>query len=413
MSREGAVRVAERLREAGHEAWLAGGCVRDLLLGKTPKDWDIATDARPERVQALFRRTVAVGAAFGVVQVLEREGAYEVATFRTDGDYVDGRRPSEVVYSESREEDVRRRDFTINALLMDPKTEEILDYVGGRADLAAGVIRAVGVPRDRFGEDRLRMLRAVRFAARLDFEIEPETWAALVEQSHRLKVVSPERITAELEGIFLSPRPGLGARLLEASSLSQVCLPSPRPADLAAQLDRLPSAAAGLDKEATTAVAWALVHREVERDRLEGALRERKLSRSTLRAVQDLFESERVVAAAEDPPSSSDGPGRPRASLLRLARGAGARSRRAYLEAAHGSGSALLRRFEAAEGALAARPPAEDAFLTGEDLKALGLKPGPRFKHILTEVEGAILEGEVTSKAEALERARDLAVETP
>ena len=167
--REGADRVAAILREGGHQAYFAGGCVRDALLGQRPKDYDIATDATPERVAALFRRTVLVGAAFGVVKVLLGRREYEVATFRTEGQYTDGRRPDAVAYATDPEEDVRRRDFTVNALLMDPRDDRVVDYVGGQADLQVGVISAVGDPIERFHEDRLRMLRAVRFAARLGF----------------------------------------------------------------------------------------------------------------------------------------------------------------------------------------------------------------------------------------------------
>ena len=155
-----------------------GGCVRDLVLGREPADYDVCTDARPERVQELFPHSLAVGAKFGVILVVEDGVQVEVATFRSDIGYSDGRHPDRVVYSDSPQEDVRRRDFTINGLLMDPATREVLDFVGGRADLRAGIVRAIGDPRLRFAEDKLRMMRAVRFAARFGFEIEPDTLAA-------------------------------------------------------------------------------------------------------------------------------------------------------------------------------------------------------------------------------------------
>ena len=182
-SRELAEKICATLRGHGQQAYFVGGCVRDLELGREPADFDVCTDARPERVQALFPRSVAVGAKFGVILVLEDNSPQsltqvEVATFRSDGGYSDGRHPDQVIYSNTPQEDVLRRDFTINGLLMDAATGEVLDYVGGRADLRAGVVRAIGDPRLRFTEDKLRMLRAVRFAARFAFQIEPETMAA-------------------------------------------------------------------------------------------------------------------------------------------------------------------------------------------------------------------------------------------
>src|SRR3954468_18340569 len=164
-------RVIERLRQAGHVAYFAGGCVRDLLRGETPKDFDVATDARPEDVQKLFSRTYAVGAHFGVIVVLEDAFQFEVATFRADDAYIDGRRPVSVHFA-SPEEDARRRDFTINGMFYDAEKEQVIDYVGGRSDLGAKRIRAIGHAAERFAEDRLRMLRAVRFATVLEFEIE-------------------------------------------------------------------------------------------------------------------------------------------------------------------------------------------------------------------------------------------------
>src|SRR5438093_2626083 len=171
--------IAARLRARGHVAYFAGGCVRDLLRGEIPKDIDIATDARPEVVQEMFSRTYAVGAHFGVIVVLEKDFQFEVATFRSDGAYLDGRRPTEVHFS-SPEKDAARRDFTINGMIFDPAGDEMIDFVGGRVDLEARLIRAIGDPMRRFKEDRLRMLRAVRFATVLQFDIEGGTWNALL-----------------------------------------------------------------------------------------------------------------------------------------------------------------------------------------------------------------------------------------
>src|SRR5689334_11228320 len=170
--------VVRRLRAAGHETYLAGGCVRDRLLGREPGDYDVATAAPPEVVRRMFRRTVGVGAAFGVILVLEGDYQFEVATFRSDDAYVDGRRPSAVHFGTA-EKDAQRRDFTINALFQDPESGHVIDFVGGEADLRAGIIRAIGDASARIREDRLRMLRAVRFAARFGFAIDPETLAAI------------------------------------------------------------------------------------------------------------------------------------------------------------------------------------------------------------------------------------------
>ncbi len=217
--------VAARLRGAGFQALFAGGCVRDRLRGVPPKDWDVATDARPEDVQRLFRRTVAVGAHFGVVKVLEGGGEFEVATFRADGAYLDGRRPEGVRFTTARE-DAERRDFTVNGLFLDPANDAVIDYVGGRADLAVGVLRAIGEPAARFGEDKLRLLRAVRFAATLGFEIEERTWAAVRAMAPQIvPVVSAERIQDELKKIFLSPQRVRGLDLLDESGLLRVLLP--------------------------------------------------------------------------------------------------------------------------------------------------------------------------------------------
>ncbi len=213
-----------RLRTAGHVAYFAGGCVRDLLLEKTPKDFDIATGARPEEVQKIFPRTYAVGAHFGVIVVVEDGFQVEVATFRSDGVYLDGRRPAEVHFS-SPEEDARRRDFTINGMFYDPPNEAVIDFVGGRADLEAKIICAIGEPAERFAEDRLRLLRAIRFATVLEFEIEPATWAALAEAAGGIGEISAERIREELVRIFLSPQRVRGWDLLDRSGLLAQILP--------------------------------------------------------------------------------------------------------------------------------------------------------------------------------------------
>ncbi|MDE2814616.1 MAG: CCA tRNA nucleotidyltransferase, partial [Gemmatimonadota bacterium] len=220
----GALRVVETLRRAGFQALLAGGCVRDLALGRVPKDWDVATDAGPEEVAALFANTVAVGAQFGISVVMLDEGDYEVARFRRDGPYRNGRRPTSIEPADARA-DAQRRDFTINGLFYDPASGEILDYVGGQQDLHAKVIRAIADPAARFAEDHLRLLRAVRFAARIGFTIEPTTWGALCAQAARIADVSAERIRDELTLLLTEGGAVYGLRLLDQSSLLQAVLP--------------------------------------------------------------------------------------------------------------------------------------------------------------------------------------------
>jgi len=216
--------IAARLRESGHMAYFAGGCVRDMVRGLTPKDYDIATDARPEAVQKLFPRTYAVGAHFGVIIVLENGFQFEVATFRSDEGYIDGRHPSAVRFS-SPEEDAKRRDFTINGMFYDPVAEEVIDFVGGRADIAAKLVRAIGDPAERLAEDRLRMLRAVRFATVLDYKIDNGTWKALVANAPSINQISAERIRDELVRVLTSPNRVRGWDLLDSSGLMRVILP--------------------------------------------------------------------------------------------------------------------------------------------------------------------------------------------
>jgi len=204
--REFAIEVVRRLQEAGYRALWAGGCVRDFLMGRVPKDYDVATDARPDSVRELFgqRRTLAVGASFGVIVVVgsKKSGNVEVATFRTEGTYADGRRPDNVVFS-TPEEDALRRDFTINGMFYDPVAEKVYDYVEGEKDLAAGIVRAIGHPADRMTEDKLRMLRAVRFTATLDFAVDAATADAIRAQAREIQIVSAERILQELQKMLV------------------------------------------------------------------------------------------------------------------------------------------------------------------------------------------------------------------
>ena len=219
-----AAAIVHCLRGAGHEAFLVGGCVRDLIRGVTPQDFDIVTSARPEQVQPLFSQTVPVGARFGVVLVIEGGRPYEVATFRVETGYDDGRHPSRVVFA-TVEEDVSRRDFTVNGLLMDPETGRIIDYVDGRSDIERRLIRTIGDPDERFSEDHLRMLRAVRFTATLGFTLDPVTLAAVRRQAASIRRISAERIREELNRILTSGRAREGVKLLADSGLLAEILP--------------------------------------------------------------------------------------------------------------------------------------------------------------------------------------------
>ena len=219
-----ALAIVRVLSRHGHIAYFAGGCVRDELMGKTPADFDIATSADPSAVEKLFPKTVPVGKQFGVILVIENDLTYEVATFRREGKYEDGRHPSSVEFTVP-EEDARRRDFTVNGLFYDPLSGKILDFVDGQKDMELRVIRAIGDPRKRFEEDKLRILRAVRFAANLGYTVDADTWKAVCVMAPEIRQVSPERIREELVKILMRPNAARGFRLLHDSGLMQIILP--------------------------------------------------------------------------------------------------------------------------------------------------------------------------------------------
>src|SRR5580704_8396582 len=215
-----AKKIVERLQAAGFAAFWVGGCVRDFLLGREPQDFDIATDARPAQVEKLFHKTIPVGKQFGVIIVVEQGHQFQVATFRAEAEYRDGRRPEKVVFANA-EADALRRDFTVNGLFYDPLTKKIHDWVGGEKDLRAKIIRTIGAPEERFGEDHLRLLRAVRFAAQLNFEIEAETFSAIKRLAPKIKLISAERVRDELIKLFAPP-------MSEATTLTPTLSPGER-----------------------------------------------------------------------------------------------------------------------------------------------------------------------------------------
>ena len=223
-NKQAAIKILRRLRSNGFEALLAGGCVRDMLLGRRAKDYDVATNAQPKEVTDLFKRTLNVGAKFGVIIVLIENQQVEVATFRTETDYVDGRHPGSVKFTTAAE-DASRRDFTINGMFYDPLIKEVIDYINGQADLRAKIVRTIGRPAERFSEDYLRMLRAVRFSTQLSFTIEPLTWSAICTNSSNIAQTSGERISIELEGILINPNRSAGASTLFNSGLAEVIFP--------------------------------------------------------------------------------------------------------------------------------------------------------------------------------------------
>ena len=223
-SREAAIKVIKRLRGNDFQALLAGGCVRDMLLKRRAHDYDVATDAEPRHIIRLFKRTIKVGVQFGVVMVLLEDQQVQVATFRNETGYEDGRHPTSVKFVTAIE-DAQRRDFTVNGMFYDPLTKETLDYVNGQADLENKLIKTIGTPIERFSEDYLRMLRAVRFATQLKFAIAPKTWFAIRKNAKKIVKISGERISAELESTLVNPNRSVGAAMLVKSGLAEAIFP--------------------------------------------------------------------------------------------------------------------------------------------------------------------------------------------
>lgn len=414
-ARQAATEIVTTLRGAGHVAYFAGGCVRDELLGLRPTDYDVATDATPDRIRTLFRRTDEVGASFGVVLVTLPTGGgtkatVEVATFRSDGPYTDRRRPDAVTFSDERS-DALRRDYTINALFLDPLAPpdeaagvaaaprgRVIDHVGGLGDVRARVLRAVGDPDRRLAEDHLRALRAVRLAARLDLTIEPATAAAIARHAGELRGVSRERIGDELRRIMAHPSRGRAIELLTRFGLDAPVLEgahaSPPTRGVLAALPADASFAACL-------AAWALERGEESRP---------DLPRAWTEALCLSNEEKSALAATLD-----------RLAILRGSwSGLGvARQKRLAVSEGFDDALTLLRIVDPPHGKsirdrvaeLAATPGGLDPepLIDGEDLIDLGLKPGPTFRRILDGAYDAQLEGRVVTRAQALNLARELA----
>jgi len=440
-----ALRVARHLELLGHQAYFAGGCVRDLLLGREPEDFDVATSATPEMVQAAFTRTEAVGAHFGVVLVIDKDEdgnrlATEVATFRSDGVYSDGRRPDAVRFSTDPREDVVRRDFSINGMLLDALRYErgdrlvdcILDYVAGLSDLEAGVVRAIGDPQVRFAEDKLRMLRAVRFAARLGFTIAPRTMTAIREQAAEINVVSAERVRDELTKILTEGAARRGFELLDESGLLQQILPEitrmkgvEQPPQYHPEgdvwihtlmlLEHLPQGA-------SATLAWGMLLHDVgkpatftppdpakpgDRIRFNGHVEVgMAVARTILNRLR--FSNEdcaQIIALIQHHMQFGDVMKMKQSTLKRFLRLPEFDEHMALHRADVLSSNKNLALYDYAAAKLEELGHAQikpKLLLTGEDLIAAGYKPGPGFREMLTAAEDAQLEGEVTTTEEAL-----------
>jgi poly(A) polymerase len=396
--REFAADVVVRLQAAGHRALWAGGCVRDELLGLTPADYDVATDARPEQVKALFRRCHSFGASFGVVEVLGPRGPdgewlkVQVATFRSDGAYTDGRHPDSVTFS-SPEEDAKRRDFTINGMFFDPVARQVIDYVGGQADLAAKVLRAIGDPAERFSEDKLRILRAVRMAARFELAIDPATFDAARRMAPEIRAVSAERIAEELRKTLTNRHRARGFRLLREIELVPQILP-----ELAdgPTWDRIVRVLEAFPPAVSFPLAFAAVLQSLGPATAAEVCRRLRLSNAELERVAWLVTRKDVLRGVSGLRPSRWKPILAHPEVLDLI----ALHRANAI--ADGQGTEEI---EFCERHLRETPAAElnpPPLLTGDDLRALGLTPGPEFKRLLDAVREAQLDGTIRTKDEAL-----------
>ncbi|MCP5520052.1 MAG: HD domain-containing protein [Verrucomicrobiales bacterium] len=428
-----AIDVVRRLRDHGHEAFWVGGCVRDFLLGRTPGDIDVGTSARPEVIERLFARTVPVGRQFGVILVLHRGFSIEVATFRAETGYSDGRRPDRVEFVDARA-DAMRRDFTINGMFYDPIDGVLHDWVEGRRDLDSGIIRAIGVPGERFGEDRLRMLRAVRFATQLGFAVEPRTWEAIQGTAATIRGISAERIREELLRLLRPPGAARGLRLLHDSGLLRVILPEVevfRGCEQGAEyhpegdvfehvclmLDQLPADSPAL-------LPWAVLLHDVgkpptaQHEPGTGRIRffghERigaDMAETILRRLRfPVRELEQVTTAVRHHMQFKDAPRMRKATLRRmLLRPTFPLELELHrLDCLGSHGQLETWNFvRAAARELAAKPEVLPPLLTGHDLMTLGVAPGPEMGRLLAEVRDRQLGEELTAKEEALEWVRN------
>jgi poly(A) polymerase len=426
--------ICRTLRASGHQAFLVGGCVRDLLLKREPADYDVSTDAIPERIEELFPGSLTVGAKFGVVIVPRDDAQVEVATFRSDIGYSDGRHPDRVVFSKTPQEDVKRRDFTINGLLMDPATGKVHDFVGGRSDLNAGIIRTIGEPFLRFTEDKLRLARAVRFAARFNYTIEPLTFTAIQNLAPQITQVSSERLRDELTKILTEGAARRGFEMLDETGLLAILLPEvsrmkgiPQPPEFHPEgdvwihtrmlLEKLPAGC-------SPTLAWGALLHDIGKpptyrsatqtgDRIRfdghdeiGAKMAEEICRRLHFSNDDTAQ---IVSLVASHMKFKDAPKMRPSTLKRFVR---MPSFEEHLElhridclSCHG----MLGNWEFVRRFIAETPPEQvrpARLLTGEDLQSLGYPPGPAFKVILTSLEDAQLDGRVRTKEDAIRFAK-------
>jgi len=423
---QAAVEIIRRLRDKGHQAYLVGGCVRDLVMGREPKDYDVSTDATPEQVVELFPNGLTVGAQFGVVIVPREPGNVEVATFRSDGLYSDGRHPNEVRYSKTAKEDVERRDFTINGLLYDPVERRVLDYVGGQADIRARRLRTIGDPEQRFDEDRLRMLRAVRFAARFGFALDAAAADAIRKLAPEIRLVSAERVRDEIMKILTEGQARRGFELLDEVGLVKEVLPEikalqgvEQPPEFHPEGDvwvHTMMMLEGLQSPTPTLALGVLLH-DVgkpptftlrERIRFDNHVEvgARMAEHICARLRISARETERVVELVRHHLRFKDFPKMRRSTQLRFIRMEGFAEHLELHRLDCLSSHRNLENYELARRLLEETPPEEVKpvpLLRGEDLIAEGYQPGPLFKTILQTVEDAQLEGRLHSREEALQ----------
>ena len=428
-SREMANSICDMLLRSGYQGLLVGGCVRDLLLGREPADYDVTTDATPEQVMALFPESIAVGAQFGVMLVPRDALKVEVATFRSDVGYSDGRHPDSVVYSKTPQKDVQRRDFTINGLLMRHDSGEVMDFVGGQADLKAKVIRAIGEPDRRFTEDKLRMMRALRFAARFGFEIETETFRAIRRHVAEIHQVSPERLREELTKMLTEGAARQAFELLEETCLLQQVLPEiaamkgvEQPPQFHPEGDvwihtRL--MLEGLPKNASPALAWGVLLHDVGKaptfqsaaetgDRIrfnnhvevgvrmaEAICKRFRFSNEDTEQILALVDNHMKFGAVAEMRAST---------LKKFVRLPCFEEHLALHRLDCLSSHRHLDSYEFVQRFLEATPPEQvrpERLLTGDDLLAMGFRPGPVFAQILRMLEDAQLEGQIKTREEA------------
>ncbi|TLD40105.1 MAG: tRNA nucleotidyltransferase [Candidatus Jettenia ecosi] len=427
-----AVQIVQTLQEHGYKAFLAGGCVRDMIMGKESFDYDIATDAMPHDVIRIFQKTIPVGIQFGVIIVVKEGHNFEVATFRTEDSYSDGRHPDRISFS-TPENDVKRRDFTMNGLLYDPVKDEILDYVGGRKDIEAGIVRTIGNPIERFTEDRLRMIRAVRFACRFHFSIHKDTQQAIIQLAPQIHMVSAERVREELEKIITGPNPHIGIKLLEELHLLQEILPEvsntrgvQQPENFHPEGDVFIHTLLALSKmeNPSWTLAMGVLLHDIGKavtftvtDRIRFNLHE-KVGADMATKICD-----RLKTSADDKERISwlvlkhlcfkD------AQKMRLNKLKRLFAEEGYPELAELSRADAL----ASSGDLSDYDYCQEMFqklsreevkpeplITGYNLIAMGLKPSPLFKEILTKIEDEQLDGNLTTKEAAIERVKELFV---